>query len=106
MRRVVTAKFETHAALREHLLSTGERPLVERAPGDTFWGAGPDGMGENRLGRLLEDLRARFRAKAAPTKGRDQAGTCNPQLAASGRGRLGQAGRRERPVRPVGGRRD
>jgi hypothetical protein len=64
MRRVVTAKFETHAALRELLLSTGNRPLVESAPGDAFWGAGPDGTGENRLGRLLEELRDRFRAEA------------------------------------------
>jgi hypothetical protein len=66
MRRVVTAKFETHPALRELLLSTGNRPLVESAPGDAFWGVGPDGVGENRLGRLLEELRARFRAEAGP----------------------------------------
>ncbi|WKL59075.1 NADAR family protein [Asticcacaulis sp. ZE23SCel15] len=66
MRRVVTAKFETHPDLRALLLSTGERPLIESAPGDKFWGAGPDGTGENRLGRLLEELRARFRAEAVP----------------------------------------
>jgi len=68
MRRVVTAKFETHEPLRVLLLSTGDRPLVESAPGDKFWGAGPDGTGENRLGRLLEELRARFcaEARAAP----------------------------------------
>ena len=65
MRQVVTTKFETHAALRELLLSTGNRPLVESAPGDAFWGAGPDGTGENRLGRLLEELRARFRVEAS-----------------------------------------
>ena len=70
MRRVVTTKFQTHAALRELLLSTGERPLVESAPGDAFWGTGPDGTGENRLGRLLEELRARFRAEAGPKQGR------------------------------------
>ncbi len=66
MRRVVEAKFRTHAAPRDLLLSTGDRPLVESAPGDAFWGAGPDGTGENRLGRLLEELRARFRAETAP----------------------------------------
>lgn len=64
MRRVVTTKFETHEHLRDLLLSTGDRPLVESAPGDNFWGSGPDGTGENRLGRLLEELRARFRAEA------------------------------------------
>ena len=31
MRRAVTAKFETHAALRDLLLSTGDRPLIESA---------------------------------------------------------------------------
>lgn len=67
MRRVVTTKFETHPALRVRLLSTGDRPLVESAPGDNFWGAGPDGTGENRLGRLLEELRDRFRADEIKT---------------------------------------
>lgn len=67
MRCVVTAKFETHPELRALLLSTGQRPLVESAPGDAFWGVGPDGTGENRLGRLLEDLRARFQAAEAAT---------------------------------------
>lgn len=63
MRTVVKAKFETHPELQEILLSTGERPLVESAPGDAFWGAGPDGSGENRLGRLLEEIRSGLRAK-------------------------------------------
>lgn len=62
MRRVVRAKFRTHAELRELLLSTGNRPLVESAPGDAFWGCGADGNGENRLGRLLEEVRSALRA--------------------------------------------
>ena len=65
MRRVVITKFETHEAVRNLLLSTGDRPIVESAPGDRFWGAGPDGTGENRLGHLLEELRDRFRADAS-----------------------------------------
>ena len=63
MRRVLAAKFETHPAPRDLLLSTGERLLVESAPGDAFWGVGPEGVGENRLGRLLMELRERLRAE-------------------------------------------
>ena len=66
MRRVVLAKFRTHAALRDLLLSTGTRPLVESAPGDAFWGCGPEGTGENRLGKLLEEVRAMLRAGGLP----------------------------------------
>jgi len=43
---------------RELLLSTGERPLVEASPMDYFWGAGQDGSGLNRLGILLQQVRA------------------------------------------------
>lgn len=63
MRKVVTAKFKTHSKLQDILLSTGNRPLVESSPGDAFWGAGPDGSGENRLGKLLEEVRDTLRAK-------------------------------------------
>lgn len=43
--------------LKALLLGTGQRPLVEASPFDYFWGAGQDGSGQNRLGRLLEQLR-------------------------------------------------
>lgn len=43
------------------LLSTGERPLIEASPLDYFWGAGQDGTGLNRLGLLLEQVRAEAR---------------------------------------------
>lgn len=45
------------------LLSTGERPLIEASPLDYFWGAGQDGTGLNRLGLLLEQVRAEARDK-------------------------------------------
>lgn len=46
----------------ELLLATGERPLVEASPVDYFWGAGQDGTGLNRLGFLLQQVRAEVRA--------------------------------------------
>jgi len=43
--------------LKATLLGTGDRALVEASPFDYFWGAGQDGSGQNRLGRLLEQVR-------------------------------------------------
>jgi ribA/ribD-fused uncharacterized protein len=42
---------------RELLLRTDGHPLVEASPVDYFWGAGQDGSGLNRLGKLLEQVR-------------------------------------------------
>lgn len=43
--------------LREILLSTKNRPLIENSPYDRYWGVGKDGSGRNRLGILLMQLR-------------------------------------------------
>jgi hypothetical protein len=61
MRRAVRRKFETHADIRDILLSTGDAPIVENAPGDTYWGCGKDGTGRNMLGIILMDVRAALR---------------------------------------------
>jgi ribA/ribD-fused uncharacterized protein len=58
MRRAVLRKFEAHADIRETLLNTGDRYIVENAPGDYYWGCGQDGTGKNRLGQILMDVRA------------------------------------------------
>jgi N-glycosidase YbiA len=51
--------------LRELLLSTGERPLVEASPSDSYWGCGRSGTGKNRLGALLMQVRAELRDSTA-----------------------------------------
>jgi N-glycosidase YbiA len=61
MRAAVLKKFQTHAALAERLLSTGEEPIVENAPGDYYWGCGKDGSGLNRLGEILMETRSLLR---------------------------------------------
>jgi len=61
MRAAVLKKFQTHGALAELLLSTGDEPIVENAPGDYYWGYGKDGSGLNRLGEILMEVRARLR---------------------------------------------
>jgi ribA/ribD-fused uncharacterized protein len=58
MRQAVLRKFETHAALRETLLATGEEDIVENAKHDYYWGCGQDGSGKNMLGQILVEVRA------------------------------------------------
>ncbi len=62
MRKAVLCKFETHADIREILLSTGNQALVENAPEDYYWGCGQDGSGKNRLGEILVEVREALRS--------------------------------------------
>ncbi|GAB1480926.1 N-glycosidase YbiA [Paracoccaceae bacterium] len=61
MLNALRAKFTTHKALHELLLSTGDTRIVEAAPGDAYWGCGADGNGLNRLGSLLMRVREELR---------------------------------------------
>lgn len=47
--------------LRSLLLSTGKRELIEHSHSDRYWGAGRDGSGKNRLGKLLMQVREEIR---------------------------------------------
>ncbi|CAM2721543.1 unnamed protein product [Rotaria socialis] len=53
MLKACTAKFEQHFPLRELLLSTGNRQLVEHTTKDSYWADGGDGSGRNQLGITL-----------------------------------------------------
>src|SRR5262249_60400178 len=64
MRRAVLRKFETHQDIRDVLLGTGDEELVENAPGDYYWGCGADGSGQNKLGKILMEVRSILRARA------------------------------------------
>ena len=57
MLTALRAKFSQHFYLREKLLSTGDRMLVEHTTNDTYWGDGGDGSGLNQLGCLLMQVR-------------------------------------------------
>lgn len=54
-------KFASHRVLREMLVYTGDKPIVEASSRDWFWGAGPPTnkvlRGENHLGKLLMKVR-------------------------------------------------
>ncbi len=77
MRKALFAKFTSHTFLKNKLLDTGKRELVERSPHDSYWGDGGDGTGENHLGRLLMELRAKLQGGQYKDVERDgvQAGT-------------------------------
>lgn len=65
------AKFTQHPDLADLLLSTGDRPLVERTGNDDYWGDGGDGTGRNRLGRLLMRVRTELRRRAETARRSD-----------------------------------
>jgi ribA/ribD-fused uncharacterized protein len=57
MEKGLICKFKTHKDIREILLSTGDKLIVENAPQDYYWGCGKDGSGKNRLGEILIKVR-------------------------------------------------
>ena len=65
MKKALKAKFTQNADLKAMLLSTGNRPLVEANPTDSYWGYGRTKKGKNRMGILLQQLRDELRAANA-----------------------------------------
>ena len=63
MYKALYHKFDQYLELKEILLKTGDRKLVEHSPYDSYWGDGPDGKGLNRLGVLLMKLRDAYSGK-------------------------------------------
>jgi ribA/ribD-fused uncharacterized protein len=61
MREAVLKKFLTHPDIREILLSTGDKLLVEDSPNDYFWGCGENKTGQNHLGQILMSVREELR---------------------------------------------
>ena len=68
MYRVVRRKFDLHPSLRDLLLATGDEEIIESVPHDAYWGSGPDGTGLNKLGRIVERIRAELRDVTVGTK--------------------------------------
>lgn len=64
MRDILRAKADQHEYVRRKLLETGDRSLVEDSWRDDFWGWGPDGHGQNMLGKLWMEIRAELRSRA------------------------------------------
>jgi hypothetical protein len=56
------AKFKP-VQMRQLLLETQQSELLEASPYDNYWGTGEDGKGQNRLGKLLMQVRDELRQK-------------------------------------------
>lgn len=76
MKRVLQAKFTQHEDLKQLLLSTGTARLVESATVDNavnrLWGE-VRGVGKNKLGELLMEVRAELAVATAPAKTKSKA---------------------------------
>lgn len=59
------AKFKTHTALTDLLLSTGNALIEEESPTDSYWGIGVDGTGNNTMGKLLMQVREELKTKSS-----------------------------------------
>lgn len=57
MEQILKAKTKQHEDVRETLKRTGNRIIVENSPVDSFWGTGPDGKGENIVGKIWMKIR-------------------------------------------------
>lgn len=63
MYEIVRAKFSQNPDLKEKLLATGDKLLEEgNTWGDVVWGT-VDGVGENRLGKILMRVRSELAEK-------------------------------------------
>jgi ribA/ribD-fused uncharacterized protein len=62
MMTALVAKFAQNTKIRDMLLETGDRELIEDSPDDYYWGCGKEGNGQNKLGKLLMVVRDHFRA--------------------------------------------
>ncbi len=57
MEKIFRAKLEQHQDIKDILLESGVRELLKVYPTDYYWGAGADGTGENKMGKLWMKLR-------------------------------------------------
>lgn len=64
MRCIVRVKLSHHPYIREALLRSGDAEISEDSPTDGFWGRGPDGQGEDHLGKIYMELREELRHSA------------------------------------------
>ena len=67
MYKALLAKFSQHNNLRDMLVKTGDRQLIEHTSKDSYWGDGGDGRGQNNLGKLLMKVRTELASRRQQT---------------------------------------
>lgn len=60
MRKVIQLKTEQHEYVKQKLMATGNRELIENSWRDSFWGWGYHRNGTNMLGKLWMELREKL----------------------------------------------
>ena len=61
MLEALLAKFTQHPDLRVKLCNTEPKRIVEVTDRDSYWGESIDGVGKNRLGILLMEVRSELK---------------------------------------------
>lgn len=57
MREIIWAKVNQHPYVKEKLLETGDREIIEDSWVDSIWGWGPNKDGQNHLGKIWMEIR-------------------------------------------------
>lgn len=57
MAEITRAKVAQNQDVTDCLLRTGDKQIIENSPWDSFWGIGPDGKGQNTMGKILMSIR-------------------------------------------------
>ena len=61
MKRLMRAKADQHEEVRKALIDSGGLKIVKHIdtypPGDGFWDDGPDGTGDNQIGKIWMEIR-------------------------------------------------
>lgn len=63
MEELIRNKIEQHAYVKQMLLKSGDKDIVEMNDDDAYWGWGHDHNGENHLGQIWMKLRSEIIAK-------------------------------------------
>jgi ribA/ribD-fused uncharacterized protein len=58
MEMILRKKLDQHPHIKDKLLETGNREIIEASPTDAFWGWGSDKKGENHHGKIWMKLRS------------------------------------------------
>jgi len=61
MTRALYTKVQMYPEVKEALLATGDKKIVETSQYDHYWGLGRDGRGQNEFGKIWMNIRDRIR---------------------------------------------
>ncbi len=58
MKEILRAKAEQNEDVREALIRSGSREIIENSPIDDYWGSGPANDGQNIVGKIWMEIRS------------------------------------------------